>query len=270
MEIINIKNINDERLDMFYRVNEKQLHHYYEPDVGLFIAESELVINRALDEGYIPVSFLIKENDIDKYKNIFDRCDENIVVYEVNEDIFNQLKGFILIKGILACFKRKDDLSYEDIIKNARRIVVLEEIENPTNIGAIFRNAAGLFADGVLLTNDSCDPLYRRSIRVSMGNVFKMKWAYVNKNDYIDLLHQNGFKTVAFALRNNSINIDDKKLAKEDRLAIIMGSEGYGLCDETINNSDYVVKIDMKEGVDSLNVASASGIALWQLCKNSK
>lgn len=270
MKIVRLENEKDERLDIFYRVNEKQLKHFYEPDPGLFIAESELVIDRALKEGYEPISFLIKDNDEELYKDIFKRCNEDVIVYQVSEEIFSKLKGFILIKGILACFKRKKDLLLEDIIKNSNRIIVLEEVENPTNIGAIFRNAAGLFADGILLTDDSCDPLYRRSIRVSMGNVFKMKWAYVSKEEYIGILHKNGFKTVALALRDDAFDIDDEKLNSQEKLAIILGSEGYGLSNKTINDSDYVVKIKMNPDVDSLNVASASGIALWQLCKRNK
>ena len=267
MNIIKIADVNDERLDKYYRQNEKQLFLSYNDKYGYFIAESELVINRALDEGYNPVSFLIKEDDEETYKAIFDRCDKDITVYEVSEDIFKQLKGYILIKGILSVFERKKDLSIDDVCNNAKRIVVLEEVENPTNVGAIFRNAIGLFADGILLTNESCDPLYRRSIRVSMGNVFKAKWAYVDRDTYIEELHKRGFKTVALALRNDSVDIDDEKLNSEDKLAIILGSEGYGMCQKSIDDSDYVVKIRMNEDVDSLNVASASGIALWQLCK---
>ena len=269
MKFIKIENVNDERLDIFYRTNEKQLKHINEPNPGVFIAESALVINRALDGGYEPLFFLIKENDEETYKDIYKRCKQETIVYVVKEEIFNELKGFILIKGILACFNRKEDLMFEDITKDSKRIVVLEEVENPTNVGAIFRNAVGLFADGVLLTNDTCDPLYRRSIRVSMGNVFKTRWAYVDKENYIDSLHKAGFKTVAFALRDDCVDIDDENLNKEDKLAIIMGSEGYGLLEKTIENSDYVVKIKMNSEVDSLNVASASGIALWQLCKNN-
>ena len=265
-----INNINDERLDIFYRINEKQLKSSDKYKPGVFIGESELVINRALDEGYEPLSFLIIEDQEDKYESIFKRCDPNITVYTVKKEIYKQLKGYILIKGILACFKRKEELTINDVLKDAKRIVVLEEVENPTNVGAIFRNAAALFADGLLLTSETCDPLYRRSIRVSMGNVFKTKWAYVNRDNYIDDLHKYGFKTVAFTLRNDSVDIDDEILNYEDKLAIIMGSEGYGLSDNTIDKSDYAVKIKMNEEVDSLNVASASGIALWQLCKNNK
>ena len=267
MKIVKIDEVNDERLDIFYRKNEKQLMHINEPEPGVFIAESELVINRALDENYEPISFLIKENEKNKYDDIFKRCNDNIIIYQVDEEIFNQLKGFILIKGILACFKRKADLLFEDVIKDAQRIVVLEEVENPTNVGAIIRNACAFYADGIIFTNDSSDPLYRRSIRVSMGNVFKTKWCKVDRDTYIDELHKYGFKTVAMALRDDSVDIDDEKLNSEDKLAIILGSEGYGLSDNTIKNSDYIVKIKMNPKIDSLNVASASGIALWQICK---
>ena len=269
MEFVKITDVNDERLDIFYRKNEKQLKHINEPEPGVFIAESELVISRALEEGYEPICFLIKDNDEEKYNSIFDRC-KNCVVYVVNEDIFSKLKGFILIKGILSVFKRKPNLSFDDLMKNAKRIVVLEEVENPTNVGAIIRNATAFYADGLLFTSDTCDPLYRRSIRVSMGNVFKSKWAFVDRETYIAKLHEYGFKTVALALREDALDIDDNILNNEDKLAIILGSEGYGLCDNTIKHSDYVAKIKMNSLVDSLNVASASGIALWQLCKKNR
>lgn len=270
MNIINIVDVNDPRLDQYYRQNEKELFLAYNDKNGFFIAESELVINRALDEGYVPVSFLIKDNDLDKYQYIFDRCNDDITIYQVSEDIFNQLKGYILIKGILSVFERKNDLTIKEVCNNAKRIVVLEEVENPTNVGAIFRNAVGLFADGILLTNESSDPLYRRSIRVSMGNVFKSKWAYVDVDTYIDELHELGYKTVALALRDNYVEIDDEKLNSEEKLAIILGSEGYGLRKENIDKCDYVCKISMNPDVDSLNAASASGIALWQLCKKNR
>lgn len=266
MNFIKIRDINDPRLDTYYRKNEKEIAFAFNKKNGYFIAESELVINRALDKGYKPISFLIKENDEDLYKSTFDRCDD-IDVYVVNEDVFKQVKGYALIKGIMAIFERKEDLSLIDICENAKRIVVLEDVENPTNVGAIIRNAIGLNADGILLTRDSSDPLYRRAIRVSMGNVFNIKWAYVDKDTYIEELHKLGFKTVALALRDNYIQIDDPKLINEEKLAILLGSEGYGLSQKNIDDSDYVVKIDMNPDVDSLNVASASGIALWCLCK---
>ena len=174
-----------------------------------------------------------------------------------------------MIKGILGCFKRKNNPDIKDILDKSKRVVVLENVENPANVGSIFRNAAALFCDGVILTEDCSDPLYKRSIRVSMGNVFNIDWCYVG-NSYLDILKENGFKTVSFALRNDSVDISDEKLNSEEKLAIIMGSEGYGLNSETINRSDYVVKIAMNPSVDSLNVASASGIALYELCKNNR
>lgn len=270
MNYIKIDNINDTRLDAYYRKNEKQLFLAYNNKYGYFIGESELVINRALDEGYKPISFLIKENDEALYESTFNRCDDNLDVYVVSEEIYKQLKGYILIRGIMALFERKKDLTIFDVCKDSKRIVVLEEVENPTNVGAIIRNAIGLNADGILLTNDCADPLYRRAIRVSMGNVFKCKWAYVDKDTYIDELHKLGYKTVALALRDNYVSIDDERLINEEKLAILLGSEGYGLSQNSIDSSDYVVKIDMREDVDSLNVASASGIALYCLCKKGK
>lgn len=267
MNIINITNIDDSRLDNFYRTKEKSLHKAYNLGNGFFIGESELVISRAIDSGYEPVSFLCEENCVDDYRTIFNRCKDDITVYVVSNDIFNQLKGYILIKGIMAIFKRKQDLSIEEVCKNARRIVVLDNVENPTNVGAIFRNAAALFVDGILLTEETCDPLYRRSIRVSMGNVFNINYAYISSDNYIETLHSMGYKVVCLALRDDCVDIDDERLNSEEKLAIVLGSEGYGIKQENIDLADYVCKIDMNSKVDSLNVASASAIALWQLCK---
>jgi len=270
MNIINIIDENDDRLTLFYKTDESYLKNLLDYPYGVFICESELVINRALMKGYEPISFLVLESEIDKYKSILNKCNDDIPIYTVNEEIFSKLKGFILIKGILCICKRKKQEDYREIIKDAKRIVVLEDVVNPTNVGAIFRNAAALYVDGVLLSDDSCDPLYRRSVRVSMGNVFNIDYAFIDKNKYIDILHENGFKIVAFALNDNSIEIDDKTLNNEEKLAIILGSEGYGMMEESIMKSDYIVKISMNNNVDSLNVASCSGIALWQLCKGNK
>ena len=269
MIIQRIEDKNDERISLFYTKRESSLKNIPNYENGLFVAESSLVINRALDKSYEPICFLVVEEKVDEFNDIFNRCDKNIVVYEASEEIFKTLKGYILIKGILCLFKRKKEKTISEVINNKRRIVVLEEVVNPTNVGTIFRNAAALFADGVLLTNDSCDPLYRRSIRVSMGNVFNINYTFVDRNKYIELLKQNGYKIVSFALRNNSIDINDEILNNEKKLAIVFGSEGYGLSQDTINNSDYIVKIPMNNNVDSLNVAACSGIALWQLCKNN-
>ena len=254
----------DERIEIFYKTNERELSSR-----GLFIAESSLIIHRALNKGYEPVCFLIEEDTYDDFKDVFDRCDSDITVYEASDEIFRSLKGYILIKGILGLFKRKENKSIDEILDNSNRVVVMENVENPANVGSIFRNAAALYADAVILTDDSADPLYKRSIRVSMGNVFNIDWCYVD-DSYLDILKENGFKTVSFALRNDSVDIGDEKLISEEKLAIIMGSEGYGLNSETINRSDYVVKIAMNPSVDSLNVASASGIALYELCKNNR
>lgn len=270
MNIFKINDVNDYRLDRYYRSSEKQLHKAYSENYGYFVVESELVINRCLNAGYNPVSFLIKEVDENRFMHLFNNRD--VDVYEVSEDVFKKLKGYLLIRDIVSIFERKPDLSIEEVCDNSSRIVVLENVENPANVGSIFRNAAALFVDGILLTNDSCDPLYRRSIRVSMGNVLNIKYTYIDKENYIDKLHKLGYKTVALALRDNCLDVDDEKLLNENKLAIILGSEGYGMTDETINSSDYVVKIKINENTDSLNVASASAIALWQLCgkKNSK
>ena len=263
--LIKLDDKNDERLDIFYRTNERIL-----ANENLFLGESALVINRALDKGFKPKLFLIQENTYNEFIDIFNRCTEDIVIYEASEEIFKSLKGYILIKGILAVFERKKNPDITEMIKDAKRLVVLENIENPANVGSIFRNAAALFCDGVIVTSDSADPLYKRSIRVSMGNVFNIDWCYVSKDEYLQILKENKFKTVAFVLRDNSVDLEDEQLNNEEKLAIIMGSEGYGLAEKTIEESDYVVKINMHAGVDSLNVASASGIALYSLCKNNR
>ena len=265
MNIIKIDDVNDYRLDRYYRYTEKQLHNAYCENNGYLVAESELIIDRCLKAGYKPVSFLIKEVDENKFMHLYK--DKDVDVYEVSEDVFKELKGYLLVRDVLSIFERRPDLSVEEVCESAHRIVVLENVENPANVGSIFRNAAALFVNGILLTDDSCDPLYRRSIRVSMGNVFNIKYTYISKDNYIEKLHELGYKTVALALRDDCLDIDDERLMKEDKLAIILGSEGYGVINKTINDSDYVVKIKMKDNIDSLNVASASAIALWQLCR---
>ncbi len=255
----------DERIEIFYKTNERELSSR-----GLFIAESSLIIHRALNKGYEPVCFLIEEDTYDDFKDVFDRCDSDITVYEASDEIFRSLKGYILIKGILGLFKRKENKSIDEILDNSNRVVVMENVENPANVGSIFRNAAALYADAVILTDDSADPLYKRSIRVSMGNVFNIDWCYISKDNYMNILMKHNYKTASFALRDNSVELEDQGLNNEEKLAIIMGSEGYGLDDKTIDQSDYVIRIDMNSEVDSLNVASASAIALWQLCKNNR
>jgi len=276
--IIHITNLNIPELDIYARLSEVQLLRYNEPDLGLFICESPKVIMRALDAGYTPISILVEEKEIkDEVLEIIERCDslcKNLPIYTADYDTLSQLTGFNLTRGMLCCMKRNAHPSVEEIVKNARRVAVMEDVVNPTNVGAIFRSAAALNMDAILLTPACSNPLYRRAARVSMGTVFQAPWTFfehgpsedANKS-YITELKNHGFKTVAFALRDDSISIDDPCLASEEKLAIILGTEGEGLQDSTLATCDYTVKIPMSHGVDSLNVAAASAIAFWELGK---
>lgn len=270
--MIEVDDINILELDMYVSASENQLRHYYEPKPGVFVAESPNVIMRALDAGYEPVSFLSDKEIKDK---VFEQKikEYNVPHYVADEIVLRQLRGYEMTRGALCAFRRKEAAKACHVIKEARRIVILEEVMNPTNLGAIFRSAAALNMDGILLTSGCSDPLYRRAARVSMGTVFQIPWAYFDeaavnwKESGIDWLHERGFKTVAMALKEDSVNIDDEKLMSEDKLAIIMGTEAFGLDESTIEKSDYTVMIPMSHGVDSLNVAAASAIAFWQLGK---
>lgn len=271
--IIQITNFNEPQLDIYARLSEVQLLRLYEPNSGIFIAESPKVIERALNAGYEPISFLMEEKHIEtEGKDILARC-ENVPIYTSSFDILTRLTGFQLTRGMLCAMRRRELPLVETVCQNAHRIAVLENITNPTNVGAIFRSAAALDIDAVLLTPACSDPLYRRAIRVSMGCVFQIPWTYFNKpltaetslDCYVKTLQNLGFKTAAMALTDNSVTIENPKLLAEDKLAIILGNEGDGLSDKTISACDYTVKIPMKEGVDSLNVAAASGVAFWQL-----
>ncbi len=264
-EIIEIPDFSAVELDVYARLSEPQLVHYYEPETGIFIAESPTVIKLALDAGYQPLSLLTERSHINGQLNdIIDRC-EDIPVYTAEFDVLTQLTGFKLTRGALCAMLRKPLPSVEEVCKNARRIAVLEDVVNPTNIGAIIRSAAALNIDAVLLTSACSDPLYRRAARVSMGTVFQIPWTYFNCDDYMAQLSLLGFKTAAMALSDNSVCIDDKRLAAQEKLAVILGTEGSGLSDETIAKADFTVKIPMSHGVDSLNVAAASAVAFWQL-----
>lgn len=269
--IMEITDLSLPELDIYARLNETQLLHYYEPELGVFIAESPKVVERALDAGYTPLSLLVERKHITgEAAGILARCGE-VPVYTADFDVLTQLTGFQLTRGILCAMRRKSLLSVKELCTNARRIAILENVVNPTNIGAIFRSAAALNMDAVLLTPACCDPLYRRAIRVSMGTVFQIPWTYFDSQSAcwpqtgMNLLHELGFKTVAMALTKDSVNIDDPQLMVEDKLAIILGTEGDGLANSTIANCDYTVCIPMSHGVDSLNVAAASAIAFWQL-----
>lgn len=279
--LIFLDDLNGADLDPYVRLNEAQLFHALEPDPGLFIAESPKVIERALRAGYQPASLLVEEKALTR--DLADLDHEMAAnqtsglgqtpIYVANSKLLRQLPGYNLLRGALAAMHRVKRLELADFLATMPaehpRIAVLESVVNPANIGAIFRSAAALGIDGVIVTSDSADPFYRRSSRVAMGTVFQVPWTYVDAKTWqhasIDLLHQAGYQTAAMALRHNTVSIDDPKLTAVDRLAIIMGSEGPGLKEATIEQSDFTIKIPMAPGVDSLNVAAASALAFWEL-----
>ena len=278
INIIEIKDLDAPELQIYYNLNEAQLFHYFEPKPGIFIAESPKVIERALDAGCVPMSFLMEKKHVEtQAKEILARCEKlqsrdltqkslvyredehEIPVYVAEIEVLAKITGYQLTLP-----------SVEQLCKNARRVAILENVVNPTNVGAIFRSAAALGMDAVLLTSACADPLYRRASRVSMGTVFQIPWTYFDKNacwpdGAMDVLHKLGYKTAAMALRDDSVSIDDEKMMAEEKLAIVLGTEGDGLADHTIADCDYTVKIPMTHGVDSLNVAAASAVAFWQL-----
>ena len=265
----NVREITDfsaPELDVYARLTENQLVNRAEPEKGMFIAESPLVIGRALDAGYTPVSFLMEPKDVEtRGKALLERCGD-IPVYVAELDVLTQLTGFHLTRGMLCAMYRKPLPAVEQLCANAKRIAILEDVMNPTNIGAIIRSAAALHMDALVLTSACSDPLYRRAIRVSMGNVFQIPWTYFPKgSDWTRQLHQLGYKTVAMALKEDSLDIYDPRLQQEDKLAVVLGTEGDGLAAETIAHCDYTVRIPMSHGVDSLNVAAASAVAFYQL-----
>lgn len=270
---VHIDNLDQPGADIFANLTERELRNSYEKNGGFFIAESPKVIERALDAGYEPISFLMEEKHITgDAAYIIERC-PSLPVYTAPRSVLEQLTGFKLTRGVLAAFKRKDPPDFEEICKNAHRIAVLEDIADTSNVGAIFRSAAALGIDAVLLTPKCADPLNRRCLRVSMGNVFLVDWARIGEEsgfwpeNGMQKLNEMGFKTLSMALRNNSVDIDDPVLYNEDKLAILLGTEGDGLMPQTINLSNYVAKIPMKEGVDSLNVAAAGAVIFWELRK---
>lgn len=273
MPIIEINDINDKRLDVYARLKDVQLFHYYEPQAGIFIAESPAIIERAIDSGCEPISFLCEPKWIDLLKDTLFAKRPEIPVYTAPLSEMEKITGFHLTRGVLSILHRPRENRVRDIIENARRIVILENTQNPTNVGAMFRSAAALGMDAVLLTPDCSDPLYRRASRVSMGTVFQIPWAYLSgpglswPHHGTDYLHALGYKTVAMALVEDSLSIDDERLKAEEKLAVVMGTEGDGLKRTTIASCDYTVKIPMYAGVDSLNVAAASAVAFWELSK---
>lgn len=270
--MINVKDLNEEGLEIFHALSEVQLKTIYEPKPGLFIAESPKVIERALNAGYEPVSMLIDESERNEENLRLIELIESmrIPIYTAPHEVLETITGFKLVRGALCSFRRKAYIDVKELISDKSRIVILEDVVNPSNVGAIFRSAAALGMEAVILTNKSSDPLYRRAARVSMGSVFQIPWTVMEdyENGGLDTLRELGFKTVSFALRNNSVDINDITLKKEPKLAIIMGTEGEGLKESTIDTSDYVVKIPMSNEVDSLNVAAASAVAFWELGRN--
>ncbi len=274
---IEIRDFDLPELDIYARLSEVQLLRLYEPKEGIFIAESPKVIERALNAGYQPISALVEDKHIEgEAKEVISRLGD-IPVYTAPFNVLTNLTGFQLTRGMLCAMRRLPLPTVTQVCTNAQRIAVLEDILNPTNIGAIFRSAAALDMDGILLTKACSNPLYRRAIRVSMGTVFQIPWTFldapspkersVGEHHYITQLKALGFSTAAMALREDSVSIDHPSLMAADKLALILGTEGEGLQNSTIQNSDYTVRIPMQEGVDSLNVAAASAVAFWQLHK---
>ena len=265
--IIEITDFNSPQLDIYARMSEGQLLNRHEPEKGIFIAESPKVVERALDAGCEPISMLVERKHIDgEAKPIIDRCRE-VPVYTAPFEVLTQLTGFKLTRGMLCAMHRPQLPNVSEVCSKARRIAVLENVMNPTNVGAIFRSAAALNMDEVLLTHGCSNPLYRRAIRVSMGTVFQIPWTFLNEEKGVSELKELGFKTAAMALTDDSVSIDNEELLAEEKLAIVLGTEGDGLAKETIADCDYTVKIPMSHGVDSLNVAAASAVAFWQMGK---
>ena len=304
IEINETNNIKDTILEIYSSLSEAQLLHYYEPNPGIFIAESPIVIERALTAGYIPLSVLIEDKVIEAENNqtIIKKCDKaqvkELSVYVAGETELVGITGYKLTRGMLCAMKRKplispeelcasievvkgcgdeeneneanqNKLNQDSVIQKNRRIAILEDVVNPTNVGAIVRSAAALNIDAIMLTSACADPLYRRAIRVSMGTIFQVPWTVIPNGEWpdktIEKLHEEGYKIASMALKENTKSIADPMFKKEEKLAIVLGTEGEGLKDHTIELSDYTVKIPMSHGVDSLNVAAASAVAFWQL-----
>ncbi len=264
MDFIEITDFTAPELDVYARLTEAQLLNRFEPQKGMFIAESPKVIMRALDAGCVPVSLLVERNHVnEEAAEAIRRCGD-VPVFTASLDILTQLTGFQLTRGMLCAMRRPAPKTLEETVAGARRVVVLESVMNPTNVGAIFRSAAALGMDAVLVTPGCTNPLYRRSARVSMGTVFQVPWTYLGE-DWLSQLRTLGFRTAAMALRKDAYSIDAPKLRRVEKLAVVLGTEGDGLSDAAIDGCDYTVKIPMYHGVDSLNVAAASAVAFWEL-----
>ena len=273
LNVIEVTDFLAPELDVYARLNEAQLLHYYEPDTGIFIAESPKVVERALNAGYEAISFLLEPRHIEgEAAAVLAKC-KGVPVYTAELPVLTRLTGFQMTRGMLCAMKRKPLPAIEEICATARRVAILESVVNPTNVGAIFRSAAALYMDAVLLTPGCSDPLYRRAARVSMGTVFQIPWTYFPDGSWpeagMESLRKSGFRTAAMALSKESVDIDHPALLAEEKLAIVLGTEGDGLAKETIADCDYTVCIPMSHEVDSLNVAAASAVAFWQLGKKN-
>lgn len=269
--IIEINDLSDSNIAIYTSLTESQLRNKLEPSKGIFIAESPKVIRVAIENGYEPISILTERKHIEgQAKDIITLCGD-LPVYTGESALLSQLTGYQLTRGVLCAMRRPKPLGVDSICRDQRRIVILDSVVDATNIGAIFRSAAALGMDGILLTPTCCDPLNRRAVRVSMGTVFQIPWTYFGYNypswphPAIEYLHSLGFQTAAMALTDQSISLDDPSLSNIEQLAIVMGAEGDGLSLRTIEACDYTVRIPMYHGVDSLNVAAASAVAFWQL-----
>lgn len=269
--LIQIENPEIPELDIYRQYNENQLRRFYEPEPGLFICESAKVILRALDAGYEPVSILTSLPDTDGETGlVFDRC-EDIPIYRCAENALKGMSGSALTGGIMCAMRRKYLPEPSAIISGKKHIAVLEDVENPTNVGAIFRSAAALGIEAVILTHGCADPLYRRAARVSMGTVFQIPWTLTGENaDVVSFFKEAGFSTVAMALSDNSVSISDPVIYSNEKLAVFLGNEGYGLRDDTVSRCDIVARIPMNPGIDSLNVAAASAVAFWELTRGDR
>lgn len=267
-EIIELSDLSAPELAVYTRLTQAQLRNRLEPELGIFIAESPKVICTALNAGLSPLSMLMEPKHLTGQGQALLSLCGDIPVYTAQREVLRALTGYELTRGILCAFRRPSLPTLAQVCQSARRLAVLEGVVDATNIGAIFRSAAALGMDGVLLSPTCCDPLCRRAVRVSMGTVFQIPWCYLERWPYP--LQELGFKTVAMALTDQSVSIDDPALAAEPRLAIVLGTEGDGLARQTIAQCDYTVRIPMSRGVDSLNVAAAGAVAFWELCKNQR
>lgn len=272
MRLVELSSLDDPALDVYARLTEAQLRNRLEPAKGIFIAESPKVISRALDAGISPLSYLMEESRLEEARPLVERSGD-VPVYTGPSELLEQLTGFKLTRGVLCAMRRPPLPSVEEVLAGASRVAVLDGVVDHTNVGAMFRSAAALGVDAVLVTPTCCDPLYRRSVRVSMGAVFQIPWTRIGESvrDWPEAglarLEASGFSTAAFALEETSLSLDDARLSGEEKLAMVFGTEGDGLSRRAIDGCDYTVRIPMSHGVDSLNVAAASAVAFWQLCR---